>query len=338
MKKSMIAAVTALLMLTSTTINAEEKSGDKEKVSLIPRVTGMINLRYSYDESRKDEQGFDVRRVRLGMRGNLHEKLDYVMQAEYAGNVRLLDAYLRWKIAPEFNVQVGQFKVHYSMETLGGPANWLTAESPTAVSRLNGYNDLSGLASHKNGRDIGLMFYGGLIHKELFDVLRYRIGVFNGNGYNLKDNNRKKDVAGMLWINPVRQFSITGSYYYGTYGPRNNDHVRNRASAGIEWRDNKLAVRSEYLWGNTAGQHSHGAYAQVAYTVCQMVQPVVSYDFFKQDESVEAYQHNMQVGLNITPVKYVRIQASYIHTLNKGSQNANPKHNNLAEVQVVATY
>ena len=335
MKKTTIAAMMALFLLTSTTAKAEEKSDNK--VSLIPKVTGMINLRYAYDESNKDAQGFDVRRVRLGMKGNLHEKLDYVMQAEYAGNVRLLDAYLRWKIAPEFNVQVGQFKVHYSMETLGGPANWLVTENPTAVAKLNGYNDLSGLASHKNGRDIGLMFYGGLIHKELFDVLRYRIGVFNGNGYNLKDNNRKKDVAGMLWINPIRQFSITGSYYYGTYGPRNNDHVRNRASAGIEWKDKKLTVRSEYLWGNTAGQHSHGAYAQAAYTINQLIQPVVGYDFFKQNEDVDAYQNNLQVGLNIMPVKYVRVQASYTYTMQKGDQNPN-RHNNMAEIQVVATY
>ena len=336
MKKTVI-MLGCCLFLACTAAQAEEKTENKEKVSLIPKVTGMINLRYAYDDSNKDQHGFDVRRVRLGVRGNLHEKLDYVFQAEYAGNVRLLDAYIRWKINPAFNIQVGQFKVHYSMETLGGPANWLTTEQAAGVSRLNGYSDLSGLNSHKNGRDIGLMFYGGLIHKELFDVLRYRVGVFNGNGINLKDNNRKKDVAGMLWISPVRQLSFTGAYYYGTYGPHGADHVRNRASAGIEWKDRKLQVRSEYLWGHTSDTYQNGAYIQVGYWAHQMVQPVVQYDFLKLDKDRNGvdgpYEHNIQVGLNIEPIRQVRIQAGYRHTITNNDQ-----HNNLATLQCVVTY
>lgn len=338
MKKGvLLASVGILALMGPASARGEEKPVEGgEKVSLVPRITGMVNLRYIYDESDKDESGFDVRRVRLGAKGELHKKLDYVFQAEYASNVRILDAYFRWKIRPEFNLQVGQFKVHYSMESLDGPASWLTAENPAAVNKLNAYSDLSGMKS--NGRDIGLMVYGATFHQKDFDVLRYRLGFFNGNGYNLKDNNRKKDVAAMVWLSPIRHLSFTGSYYAGSYGKRGDDHVRNRASSGVEWKDAKLTVRSEYLFGKTGPQRSHGAYVQTAYLVHPMVQPVLSYDYFKQDADLEAHQHNMQVGLNVLPIKYVRVQASYIHTLRKGWQNPGPRHNNLAEIQIVATY
>ena len=243
MRKLRVAVATTVTLAIGVTETLAAGKSDGTGTDYMPRVTGMVNLRYAYDEANKDAQGFDVRRVRLGVRGNLHKKVDYVMQAEYAGSVRLLDAYLRWKLRPEINFQVGEFKIPYSQEALCGPANWLSTELPTAVSKLNGYSDLSGQASHKNGRDIGLMVYGSAIHKEDFDVLRYRLGVFNGNGINVKDDNRKKDVAAMLWVSPVRQLSFTGSYYSGSYGPKGADHVRNRASAGVEWKDAKLMVR-----------------------------------------------------------------------------------------------
>lgn len=332
MKKKTVILLAALPFLFGATAKAAGNS-DNDKVSLVPKITGMVNLRYSYNESKKDDQGFEVRRVRLGTKGDLHRKVDYVFQAEYAGRIRILDAYLRWKIRPEFNVQVGEFKVHYSQETLLGPATWLTVNTPAAVDKLNGYSDYCGLTSN-NGRDIGFMFYGGLVHKDHFDVLRYRLGLFNGNGINVKDNNRKKDVSGMIWVNPIRQLSFTGAYHAGSYGPRGDDHVRNRASAGVEWKDKKLNVRSEYLWGNTAGQHSHGVYAQAAYTIHQIVQPVLSYDYLKQDSHDGApYQHNLQVGVNVSPIDHLRLQAAYTHTLSNNSH-----HNNLAEVQCVLTY
>ena len=96
MKKIIMCA--CLMLGTFVQMQAADKDN---KVSLTPKVTGMVNLRYAYDESNKDQHGFDVRRVRLGVKGNLHEKLDYVMQAEYAGNVRLLRFVRKSRPRPE---------------------------------------------------------------------------------------------------------------------------------------------------------------------------------------------------------------------------------------------
>lgn len=311
--------------------NGKEKTDNAEKISLIPKISGLANIRYSYDDDKATIHGFDVRRVRLSVKGDVHKNVDYCIQGEYATNVKLLDAYFRCKIVPEFNIQVGEFKTESSLESTYGPTSWLVIQSPTAVTRLNGYDDLCGIKA--NGRDVGLRFYGSFIHKENFNVLRYSAGIYNGAGINVKDNNKQKDVAGFLWINPMRKLTFTGGYYYGTYGPKGATHVRNRASAGVEWKDTKLTVRSEYLWGNTGGLHSNGAYIQTAYTFCRMIQPVLSYDYFKRHTSGNSYEHNAQVGINITPIKYLRIQAAYTHTF----LNANG-HRNRVEVQAIASF
>ena len=323
--------ILAALLLTCTSVQSKEKEESPDKVSLIPRISGLANIRYSYDDDASTTHGFDVRRVRLAVKGDLHKKLDYCVQAEYETTVKVIDAYFRWKIMPELNMQVGEFKAAYSQETTYGPSSWLVIENPAAVAKLNGYNDLSGIKA--NGRDIGLRLYGSLFQKREFNILRYSVGVYNGSGINIKDENNQKDVAGFLWINPVRQLTLSGGYYAGSYGAKGSEHVRNRASAGLEWKDKRLTVRSEYLWGNTAGMHSNGVYAQAAYWVHHMVQPVLSYDYFKQDKGTNVYQHNLQVGVNIACIKYLRVQAAYTHTLLNGGG-----HKNLAEIQAIVQY
>lgn len=282
-----------------------------------PKISGLINARYAWSDKEGATHGFDIRRIRLAADGVLSDKVDYKFQAEYETSVKVIDAYLRWKIAPEVNVQIGEYKVQYSQETLYGPATWVTIENPTAVSRLNGYNDLSGLKA--NGRDVGITLYGDLFNK----VVSYRVGVFNGNGINTKDDNDKKDFAGLLWVRPLKELALSVGHYQGSYGAKGDEHVRNRTSAGVEYKDDKLTIRGEYLNGNTAGQKSDGAYATAAYWVSKAVQPLLSVDYFKADKDGDERQWNYQLCVNIIPIKKLRIQAAYTYTDNKVAKDVN---------------
>ena len=282
-----------------------------------PKISGLVNARYSWSDKEGETHGFDIRRVRLAADGVLSDKLDYKFQAEYETSVKVIDAFLRWKIAPEINVQIGEYKVQYSQETLYGPATWLTIENPAAVARLNGYNDISSLKA--NGRDVGVTLYGDLLDK----MVSYRVGVFNGNGINTKDDNDRKDFAGLIWIRPINELAFSVGHYQGVFGAKGSEHVRIRSSAGVEYKDDLLTVRAEYLNGNTAGQKSDGAYATAAYWVSKTVQPVVSVDYFKADRDQAERQWNYQVGLNVVPVKKLRIQAAYTFIDNKVAKDAN---------------
>lgn len=283
----------------------------------LPKISGLVNARYSWSDKEGATHGFDIRRVRLAADGVLSYNIDYKFQAEYETSVKVIDAYLRWKIAPEVNVQIGEYKVQYSQETLSGPASWLTIENPTAVAQLNGYNDLSGLKA--NGRDVGVTLYGDLFDK----VIGYRVGVFNGNGINAKDNNNKKDFAGLLWLRPIEQLAFSIGHYQGVYGAKGDEHVRNRTSAGVEYKNYKLTVRGEYLYGNTAGQKSDGAYVTAGYWISDFVQPLLSIDYFKADRDYDESLWNYQVGVNITPIKKLRIQAAYTYTDKKVANDVN---------------
>ena len=297
-KMALVCALTATAVLPST---AQELQ--------LPKISGLLNARYAWSDKDGDANSFDIRRVRLGANGTLSEKLDYKFQAEYETSVKVIDAFLRWLIAPEFNVQIGEYKVQYSQETLYGPATWLTIENP--VAKLNGYNDLSGLKA--NGRDVGITLYGDLFNK----VLTYRVGIFNGNGINVKDNNDNKDFAGLLWVRPLKELAFSVGHYQGSYGAEGEEHVRIRTSAGVEYKNDRLTLRSEYLNGNTAGQKSDGVYATAAFWVTGAIQPVVSVDFWKADRDADERQVNYTVGLNYVPVKKLRIQADYTYTNNK---------------------
>ncbi|MCH3994264.1 MAG: OprO/OprP family phosphate-selective porin [Prevotella sp.] len=288
----------------------------------IPKFSGFINARYSWDDADDDVQGFDIRRVRISATGNLSDKVDYKFQAEYETSAKVLDAYLRWKIRPEFNLEFGECKLPYSQENLYGPTTWQTIENPAVVDQLNGYNDISGIKA--NGRDIGLLLYGDLFKaRDGHYFIKYNAGLFNGNGINAKDDNNKKDFAGLLYFLPVSALSLTVGHYQGSYGAKGAEHVRIRTSTGAEWKDSRWTVRSEYISGNTAGQKSNGVYAFAAWKVLPIIEPVLSYDTFKPDRDAEERQTNYQVGINVFPLKNIRIQAAYTYEANKVAKDKN---------------
>lgn len=305
MKKLNQSLALVAFLLAPATIDAQSLAPS------VPTISGLANFRYSYDSDDDSHHGFDIRRVRLSAAGDISPRLDYKVQAEYETSVKVIDAYARIKIAKPFNIQVGEFKVLYSQETLYGPASWLTIENPTAVAKLNGYQDLAGLKA--NGRDVGLLLYGDafLSADSSFRHLSYKVGVFNGNGINAKDNNNQKDFALLLYYRPLKSLTITFGQYIGHFGEGGSAEDRHRTSAGVEFKGGRLTFRSEYLHGKTVGQKSGGVYAHAALQASKVLQPILSYDLFKPDSDNEERQSNFQAGLNITPIKHVRVQVAY---------------------------
>lgn len=340
------ALAAALLALSASTVSAQQSV--REVLQTVkpstPKVSGLVNIRYGYD-SQEESNGFDIRRVRLGVSGDLGKHLDYKVQAEYGGgsanssaSVKLLDAFLRVKLLPQINVQVGEYKVAYSQETLDGPATWLTIENPTAVNKLNGYSDESGLKA--NSRDVGVTLYGALAKSKGRDVVSYRLGVFNGNGINLKDNDSHKDLSAYLTVSPVKSLTLSAAHYAGHYTATSSGTTstvtRNRTSAGFTYKEGQFFLRSEYLHGKTGNRKHQGVYATAAIDLPNGLQPVISYGYYqKNTETAKDNQSDYLIGINWKPLKQLRVQLDYTLT---DYTNSSKKNKSLLETQLVATF
>lgn len=347
-KKQLICLSTALLLSSGIANAQEEQRVKKDYTPSVPKVSGLINARYSYNDDATKANSFDLRRVRLAVGGNFGKTIDYKLQAEYETSVKIIDVYVRFKPTDAFNVQIGEFKTEYSQESQDGPATWLTIENPTVINKLTGYNDVSGLSS--NSRDVGIRLYGNVGKKEGYHVFGYKVGVYNGNGINLKDNDEYKNVAAFVTVNPIKHLTLSAGQYIGHYTPKAveadsikagasvNDNAikRNRTSAGFTYNNDKAFVRSEYLYGKTGDIDQQGAFITAAYKFKHGIQPVLSYGFYQKDKSSEFdIQHDYTIGINWQPIKYVRGQLNYTYT---NYANSNKPSGNLVEAQLIATF
>jgi len=302
--------------------SVEERLGRVEStVSRQPRIAPNINLRYQYDD-REDANGFDVRRARLDIRGNVAAPLEYRIHLEFANSARVLDANINWKIKPNLALMAGQYKIPFSLENPYNPNALEMIENSLVITHLVNYQDVSGISA--NGRDVGLSLNGSFLQRDGFSLITYYFGVFNGSGINIAaDTNKAKDFSGIFSVNPFKHLTFAYSHYNGTAGTiaadgTDNTFSRVRNGVGAKYDNNSLLVRSEYIRGKTDDFKSEGAYAVVAYYVLPKLQAVARYDYFKRElNNDDAQQVHYAAGLNYFPINNVRLQFNYTRRTQK---------------------
>lgn len=316
----MVKKLSILFFIFSLSIVSYSQSVDSSRVRLdklekilakLPRISGFVNFRYQYSD---EMSTFDIRRARLDFKGDLSPVFDYRLQVEFSPNTILLDAFMRAKIKPWLYVQAGEFKIPFTIENPYSPQNMEFIDMTPAITRLCSYQDLSGVRS--SGRDIGIMVGGSLFKKDDFHHLEYSVGVFNGAGLNLRDNNKSKDVIGKINFFPIKHllFSVSGHIGEMVLDETHLYKRRDRWSGGVRYDNKKVVVRSEYIAGNTAGLRSEGGYILAGYTFFEKLTPVLRYDLFREDiRNNETLQAGYAVALNYWPFKYFRCQLNYTY-------------------------
>ena len=338
----------------------KQERREKQKGGLeMPRISGFVQGMYQAnlsDEGELKDNTLRMRRVRLSVDGNLSKTVSYKIQGDFTRSPMLVDAFIKYKPCREFAIQVGQFKTPFTIESPINPVNLEIFDYGEAVQQLGGYKDVCGVGAL--GRDLGVMATGSLFPVEgeegyKYSIVDYSIGVFNGNGANNLDNNNRKDLVGRLEVHPgLKALTLSGSYYYGMY--RNTtvedeiaangvargktvfpNGVRNRWAAGIQYNDDKLVLRGEYISGQTDCKiggldeqgdalildqilNSKGYYAVAGYNFAigkdksQRLMPVLRYEHFDQVNSALLENTNWYtVGLNYWPLKSVNCKLDY---------------------------
>lgn len=340
--------------IDSLTLLNQKVSKLEKVVSKLPQVSGFVQAMYSWQEGGDDGANyFRIRRARLIFKGKLYKSLmDYNFTTDFAGSVKIVDAYMRITPWKQFSVQVGAFRPSFTIEnTFYGSLSMEGIDYPQVVKKMTHLGDISGLSSA--GRDIGVQIYGGFFNKRGFSTLEYRLGVFNGNGVMVsKDDNKSKDIAAMLRVNPIKNLAFVGSCYIGEWNNGVSKYnQRWRWSAGFRYDDGNVFARGEYIRGFTEGVKSgsayknfksEGAYVQVGGRFFkQKFAPFVRLEYYAKnlDDQKGTGEPYYTLGIDYNPIKYLRLQLNYTcKTYNDHAVNTAHYPHNVVEVMLTGKF
>ena len=338
MKRTLSILLSAILLCASLLAGAQTA----------PKIGGyaITTFKASDVEGANGGEAFSVRLVRFYVTGKITPDFDYKFQAQLNGTPHMRDYYLEWVKYPQFRVKVGQFKRPFTYENPFNPWDLGNGDYSLGVRSLAATAvDRCG-APTAGGRDQGVQIQGDLLPlgSDGHRLLHYQIGVFNGNGINVKNDNLSFAYVGQLEIKPIKDLKFHASAYLGEY--KLNDSVekalRNRYAVGAEYSSKTWMLRSEYVWGvtelnndplapaSTMNQKSDGFYAQAAYNFylkckngkTQTLYPVVRYDYYAKNSEVNAGKSTYWLaGIGWWPEKHLRFQLNYTLRHEIGKEN-----------------
>lgn len=298
----LVAVVFSVTAEAQTTVEKVKSFADKHM-----KLSGYLQGGFSWDSDAGST--FYLRRARVSLTGDFaKEKFDYRLQVDMAGSPKICDLYLRYKPFNELNVQLGQYKLPFSLENeLYGPTKFEFIEYSYLTTYLVRGNKLyDGISA--TGRDMGLQLYGGFIERDGFSIINYNIGVFNGCSINDKDNNRSKDFVARLIVKPIKGLSISGSYMYSETNFELNEYMKApRWSVGAIYDVRHWIVRTEFAQANFGGNTTNAFYALAGYHFEKPWTVAARYEFIN-DKHNTLDNHRFTLGGVYKPYKFLRLQ------------------------------
>ena len=218
-------------------------------------VGGTLITRYNYTSDAYPSNTFNIRMARLSLSGRVMDEFAYNVLLQMEGTpARALEASVEWQRYSGFRIKIGQFKIPFTFESPVSAIDQGFYRRSMTSYKLGGYNDRVGQQS-STGRDIGLMFQGNLFEMDGRGLLHYMVGIFNGQGISVADNNGGKDIVGGLWLSPVAHMRIGAFGWKGVYGRVYEGAYaqvdRIRYALSFDYTPGDWTIRSEYV-------HNHG--------------------------------------------------------------------------------
>lgn len=352
MKRLFFAAFT--LLFANSVMAQSEGRGDFTK----PKFSGYFIGQYQATLKDGDKSNsFNLRMARVSITGRAFNDFEYKVQGQINGNTstlgdspRLVDAFVEWQRFKFFKVKAGQFKRPFTFENPMAPIDQGFMGYSQNVSKLAGFSDRAGDHA-SNGRDIGVQVQGDVLpNSNGRTLLHYQIGVFNGQGINVKDVDNKKDIIGGLWVSPVSGLRI-GAFGYTGSKARNSAEEgvvslnQHRYALSAEYKDADWQVRSEYIHStgyafkttyqkngdqkDATVNEDLGNKADGVYVLC--IAPIKRgvlrakgrYDLYRPQATWDSSRTQYEVGLNWIVNKNIEIQSEYAFVNDRSLQ----KHN-----------
>lgn len=303
-----------------TNSNKELIDAVKNELSKYLKISGYVMGRGIFCDSKTNYGGFDIRFFRFIGSGNITNDFSYRFQMEFAGNPRLLDAWLMWKKYDSFSIKTGQMKRPFSLESPISPILIGVAEYSIITTKLAGFTDRVGEHSGGN-RDGGIIFAGDFIKPNKRNLFHYEVGVFNGVGINKKDDNNFKDIVGSLYFVPTKDFRIGGGAWFGKYGPKGSEVDRKRWNVGTKYDSKNFFFLSEYtssvggiVNNENAAKKTDGWYVLAGTPFVKNVKGFIKYEGYRDNKEWNSLQTRYHFGLNWDLHKNIMLQIAYYYT------------------------
>ncbi len=352
---------------------APQQSNWEKVVANMPKVSGYLQTGWNFTKNDKSSSSsFQAKRLRLIMDGNVGEKVAFRLQIEafngIAGstngngqkNIQVMDAFATYTVSPAFKIRAGQFYTPLGYENYDiSPATLETVDFSNIVYRIACRNPYEyNLVDY--GRDLGVMLIGDLGDSgKGFKYFHYDVALTNGSIPCKDDRNKSKDLYASVTIRPFKNFNVKATYNWGEYSSQalaggtgvaaptgaNKYNPMSRMVAGAWYKDpNGLDIRGEYGMmkskvDGTQVVDEAGAYVLVGYQVGKWL-PIVRWDMY-QDKVRETTANNYNricAGLTFNPIKNVKIQLNYGHTMYKDAAKAALGYDTNEQVQLMGLF
>lgn len=124
------------------------------------------------DAASTDAQRFEVRNARISVDGALNQKIGYKAEIDLCdeGTVKMLDAYGRVKLTERLDVQIGQYRVPFTIDAHRSPHQQYFANRSFIAKQVGSIRDVGLSATYTMARNAG--GWGNIVQG----------GLFNGSG------------------------------------------------------------------------------------------------------------------------------------------------------------
>lgn len=308
----------------------------------VPKFGGYIIGRYSYSsqDGKHNGDGFNQRLIRFYVDGTILKDFKYRVQMQLNNDkFHMKDYYLEWARYKELSVKVGQFKRAFGFENPMNPWDISSGDYSLMTKKFAGMGDYLGEAASNGGRDQGLQIQGDVLKvgSDKHYLFHYQLGLWNGQGINSADADKRKDIIGTLQLQPIKNLYIGFFGWKGTYVNATDGmtYDRNRYILGLKYENRGYTLRGEYAHGAaTNGKSAADAwYAIAGAPVCKWFRACAQYQCFRQDKTFGSSHAVYSIIPEFQLHKNLKLQLQYNYNHNRSAADRY-YHEALAELYV----
>jgi hypothetical protein len=243
-------------------------------------IDGYMQLRYRDDNATSGKREFQMRRIRINLRGPVSQRVSYRVEMQFdsktsdggpGSKAQLRTLYVDYRLSEAARFRMGQAILPWGYELEESVPNLWTGERSLWMDRL-----------FPDQRDIGAF----VNYRRKATAPMIDLGIVNGTSINAVDNNNKSNLLARVDL-PLKHGSIAVSGYTGTNGDGSTRTRQDRDGVSARYAWGQTQFLGEFVTGNDKGKDMRGWYAQLGHPISSKKPNLLfaKYDQYDEDRA-----------------------------------------------------